>query len=141
MLQETIERDLPANAERVGAHLRKRLEGLMQESAIIGEVRGKGLLNAIELVADRKTKAMLPRTRDVPKEISDLARPARAASSTHAERRAACSGDWLMMTPPLIATVEDVDDGSSTASRAFCTRTKATCAGRTFCTGKALPLL
>jgi adenosylmethionine-8-amino-7-oxononanoate aminotransferase len=109
VLEETLERDLPGNAERVGAHLRKRLEGLMQESAIIGEVRGKGLLNAIELVADRKAKAMLPRTRDIPKEISDLA--LREGLLLYARRTAGgMYGDWLMMTPPLIATVEDVDE-------------------------------
>ena len=109
VLEETISRDLPANAERVGAHLRARLEALMRESAIIGEVRGKGLLNAIELVADKTTKAMLPRTRDVPKEISD-----RALSEgllLYARRTAGGAfGDWLMMTPPLIATIEDVDE-------------------------------
>jgi len=81
----------------------------MQESAIIGEVRGKGLLNAIELVADRKAKAMLPRTRDIPKEISDLA--LREGLLLYARRTAGgMYGDWLMMTPPLIATVEDVDE-------------------------------
>jgi len=109
VLEETIGRNLPANAERVGAHLRARLETLMQESAIIGEVRGKGLLNAIELVADKATKAMLPRTRDVPKEISD--RALAEGLLLYARRTAGGQfGDWLMMTPPLIATTEDVDE-------------------------------
>ena len=109
VLEETIERNLPANAELVGAHLRGRLETLMQESAIIGEVRGKGLLNAIELVADKSTKAMLPRTRDVPKEISDRARE--EGLLMYARRTAGGQfGDWLMMTPPLIATIADVDE-------------------------------
>jgi adenosylmethionine-8-amino-7-oxononanoate aminotransferase len=109
VLSETLDRDLPANAERVGAHLRKRLEALMGESAIIGEVRGKGLLNAIEIVADKTTKAMLPRTRDVPKEISD--RALEEGLLLYARRTAGgMYGDWLMMTPPLIATVADVDE-------------------------------
>jgi adenosylmethionine-8-amino-7-oxononanoate aminotransferase len=109
VLEETIGRNLPANAERVGAHLRARLETLMHESAIIGDVRGKGLLNAIELVADKATKAMLPRTRDVPKEISDRARE--EGLLMYARRTAGGQfGDWLMMTPPLIATTDDVDE-------------------------------
>jgi adenosylmethionine-8-amino-7-oxononanoate aminotransferase len=109
VLEEMIGRNLPANAERVGAHLRARLEALMQESAIIGEVRGKGLLNAIEIVADKTTKAMLPRTRDVPREISELALA--EGLLLYARRTAGgMYGDWLMMTPPLIATIEDVDE-------------------------------
>jgi adenosylmethionine-8-amino-7-oxononanoate aminotransferase len=109
VLEETLERGLPAQAERVGAHLRARLEALMEESAIIGEVRGRGLLNAIEIVADRATKAMLPRERDVPREIGELAL---AEGLLFYARRTAGGqfGDWLMMTPPLIAGTSDVDD-------------------------------
>jgi 4-aminobutyrate aminotransferase-like enzyme len=93
----------------VGAHLRQRLQELASSSAIIGEVRGKGLLNAIELVADKTTKAMLPRTRDVPREISDLARE--EGLLLYARRTAGgMYGDWLMMTPPLIATIADIDE-------------------------------
>jgi len=109
VLEEVLERDLAGAAERVGAHLRARLEALMPESAIIGEVRGKGLLNAIEIVADKATKAMLPRTRDVPREISDLALS--EGLLLYARRTAGGAfGDWLMMTPPLVAEVADVDE-------------------------------
>ena len=109
VMEEVLERDLVNAAERTGAHLRARLDGLMQESAIIGEVRGKGLLNAIEIVADKSTKAMLPRGRDVPREISELALA--EGLLLYARRTAGGAfGDWLMMTPPLIAEVGDVDE-------------------------------
>ena len=88
VLEETIGRNLSANAERVGAHLRARLETLMHESAIIGEVRGKGLLNAIELVADKSTKAMLPRKystspRSFSERTASILRPADAAAARY----------------------------------------------------------
>jgi adenosylmethionine-8-amino-7-oxononanoate aminotransferase len=109
VLQELLERDLVGAAERVGEHLRARLEELMRESAIIGEVRGKGLLNAIEIVADKSTKAMLPRGRDAPREISELALT--EGLLLYARRTAGGAfGDWLMMTPPLVAEVEDVNE-------------------------------
>jgi 4-aminobutyrate aminotransferase-like enzyme len=51
------ERNLLANCTEIGAYLRGRLEELQQKHEIIGEVRGMGLMQAIELVEDRKTKA------------------------------------------------------------------------------------
>jgi adenosylmethionine-8-amino-7-oxononanoate aminotransferase len=109
VLEEVVERDLAGAADRVGVHLRARLETLMQESAIVGDVRGKGLLNAIEIVADKTTKAMLPRTHDAPREISELALA--EGLLIYARRTAGGAfGDWLMMTPPLVAEIADVDE-------------------------------
>jgi 4-aminobutyrate aminotransferase len=51
------EQSLPANCAETGAYLRGRLEELQDKHEIIGEVRGMGLMQAIELVEDRKTKA------------------------------------------------------------------------------------
>jgi 4-aminobutyrate aminotransferase len=50
------EQNLPANVEQVGAYLREGLLGLQEKHALIGDVRGMGLLQALELVEDRKTK-------------------------------------------------------------------------------------
>jgi adenosylmethionine-8-amino-7-oxononanoate aminotransferase len=109
VLEETVERDLAGQAERVGAHLRARLEALMRDSAIVGDVRGKGLLNAIEIVADKTTKAMLPRSRDVPRELSELALA--EGLLLYARRTGGGAfGDWLMVTPPLIAEAADIDE-------------------------------
>jgi 4-aminobutyrate aminotransferase len=51
------EHNLPANCEETGAYLRGGLLELQERHEIIGEVRGMGLLQAIELVEDRQTKA------------------------------------------------------------------------------------
>jgi 4-aminobutyrate aminotransferase len=48
------------NAATVGAHFRGRLEGLAEKHPAIGEVRGMGLMQGIELVKDRKTKEPAP---------------------------------------------------------------------------------
>lgn len=55
-----LREDLPGNAARVGAHLKSGLEKLKNEHAIIGEVRGEGLMLQIELVKDRKSKQPFP---------------------------------------------------------------------------------
>src|SRR5690349_9690706 len=53
-------RDLLANARAQGARLRAGFEALARKYPVIGDVRGKGLFQAIEFVADRATKARLP---------------------------------------------------------------------------------
>jgi 4-aminobutyrate aminotransferase len=51
-----LKEQLIANAAAVGELLMERLRGLQAKHAIIGDVRGKGLMIGIELVRDRQTK-------------------------------------------------------------------------------------
>src|SRR5690606_20087988 len=53
VLRELMEQKLVENAERQGRKLRAGLTGLMDRYAFIGDVRGKGLLLAFELVRDK----------------------------------------------------------------------------------------
>src|SRR5262249_14350624 len=50
------EEKLLENCADTGAYLRAGLEDLQKKHEIIGDVRGMGLLQGIELVQDRKTK-------------------------------------------------------------------------------------
>lgn len=50
------ERNLASNAADTGAYLRAGLEDLKEKHTLIGDVRGMGLLQAIELVEDRQSK-------------------------------------------------------------------------------------
>jgi len=54
------EDDLRHNAAMVGAYLRERLEELKEKYAVIGDVRGLGLMQGLELVKDRETKEPHP---------------------------------------------------------------------------------
>ncbi len=54
------EDDLKTNARVVGDYLKSRLLELQEKHAIIGDVRGMGLMLGIELVKDRKTKEPNP---------------------------------------------------------------------------------
>jgi 4-aminobutyrate aminotransferase-like enzyme len=54
---EVIEtEDLKSNARVVGDYLREKLEALKQKHPLVGDVRGMGLMQALELVKDRDTK-------------------------------------------------------------------------------------
>jgi len=58
---EIVARDgLVARAATAGARLAARLRALQQRFACIGDVRGRGLLQGVEIVADRATKVPAP---------------------------------------------------------------------------------
>jgi adenosylmethionine-8-amino-7-oxononanoate aminotransferase len=99
VLTEILERDLVGNARVQGAHLRQRFDRLAEKYHIIGDVRGKGLFQAIEFVADRKTKTQLKN--------SFGQRVGRKAL----EYGLLCRFDphWIAFGPPLISTAEDID--------------------------------
>ncbi|HJZ84241.1 MAG TPA: aspartate aminotransferase family protein [Polyangia bacterium] len=48
--------NIPERAARLGARLRERLGLLKEKHPLVGDVRGLGLMQAVELVRDRKTK-------------------------------------------------------------------------------------
>jgi len=54
------EEDLKCNAAEVGGYLRQRLEELKEKYTVIGDVRGMGLMQGIELVKDRETRDPAP---------------------------------------------------------------------------------
>ncbi len=54
--------DLKRNAAEVGSYFRERLEGLKEKYTVIGDVRGLGLMQALELVKDRETKEPDPQS-------------------------------------------------------------------------------
>jgi 4-aminobutyrate aminotransferase-like enzyme len=54
---EVIEDEgLVENSEKMGAHVKKRLEDMMEEHRIIGDVRGIGLLIGVEIVKNKDTE-------------------------------------------------------------------------------------
>ena len=50
------EEDLAAQARRLGSYLKSKLHELAERFEIVGDVRGRGLLQGIELVLDRQTR-------------------------------------------------------------------------------------
>jgi 4-aminobutyrate aminotransferase-like enzyme len=60
VIKEIEDQDLRTNARVVGNYLRERLDGLKEKYPVIGDVRGLGLMQAVELVKDRTTKEPAP---------------------------------------------------------------------------------
>ncbi len=99
---ELIEEErLMDNAHTVGNHFRQGLEALKEKHTAIGDVRGMGLMQGIELVKDRKTKE-----------------PAAEMSNQVLERcrenglvvgKGGLHGNVIRMSPPLNISAPDVD--------------------------------
>jgi 4-aminobutyrate aminotransferase len=60
VLQYIEDEDLKKNAAEVGGYLREQLEGLQEKHRVVGDVRGMGLMQGLELVKDRETREPAP---------------------------------------------------------------------------------
>lgn len=109
VLEQIAKRDLVGNAERMGVALQTRLKGLMQRYALIGDVRGKGLLTAFELVADRQTMAPLDPALNAHARLVDIAYDNGLIIYSR-RTRGGTSGDHFLVCPPLIMTETQLDE-------------------------------
>ncbi len=109
VLDEIAAQDLTANAARMGEALATRLRGLMQRYPLIGDVRGKGLLAAFELMADRHTKDPLPAHLNAHARLVDIAYDNGLIIYSR-RTRGGTSGDHFLVCPPMIVTEAQLDD-------------------------------
>jgi len=97
------------NAITIGDLLKSRLIDLMQRYAFIGDVRGKGLLLAFELVADRQTMRPLPKALNAHSELVELAY--QEGLIIYSRRtRDGTEGDHFLVCPPMITTADQVEE-------------------------------
>ena len=109
---EVIEQEqLQQNAKIVGKQLLDGLSGLMHDHPIIGDVRGRGLMIAVELVKDRQSKEPAPEETAIVFEenrfnglVTSKAGPDRSV---------------LRLVPPLCLSTEDVPEIVQSMDRSF----------------------
>ncbi|WFP79119.1 aspartate aminotransferase family protein [Mesorhizobium sp. WSM4906] len=94
------ERDLVGNARKVGAHLKARLRKLVSHP-LVGEVRGVGLIAAVELVADKASKAAWGKPAALGALVNGFMQQNGVISRN--------MGDAIAFCPPLIITEAQVD--------------------------------
>ena len=97
-----IEREgLIENSARMGAHMLDRLNGL-RDHAIVGDVRGIGLMCALELVKDKATKEPFAGFGAATKILND--------SLSERGMLTRVGGNILFLAPPLTVTKQEVDE-------------------------------
>ncbi|MDT8321581.1 MAG: aspartate aminotransferase family protein [Xanthomonadales bacterium] len=107
--REILGQDLLARAAATGARLKRELESLMDVYPFVGDVRGKGLLLAFELVADRSTMRPLPAGLNAYARLVELAYE-RGLIIYSRRTREGLEGDHFMVCPPLTTTTAEVDE-------------------------------
>jgi len=107
---EAIEkRKLVQNAEKMGAYLRDRLNGLKEKYPIIGEVRGMGLIQGMEIVKERKEPAP-----DFVAEIFEMTKELGLLIG-----KGGLYGNVIRITPALTIDRGDIDQALQIMDRAF----------------------
>ena len=97
------EHDLVRNAGEVGAYLNEALKAAVGDHPIVGEVRGEGMLAAVEFVRDRDDRAFFDASEKVGIRI------AAALLERGVIGRAMPQGDILGFAPPLCLSREEAD--------------------------------
>ncbi len=111
VLEFIEEQNLLAHTAEAGVHLKAGLTALQEKHALIGEVRGMGLMWGLELVRDRQTKEPAP---------------AEATAVLEASRRnriligkGGLYGNVIRMTPPMNIARSDIDEFLVRLDRSF----------------------
>ncbi len=112
------EEKLSDNAAETGRVLKAGLEDLAGRHSLIGQVRGRGLLLAIELVKDGQTREPFPAELNVGQRLTDIAYeegliiyPRRPIQGL--------AGDHVLVAPALILTLAQVDEILTRLERAL----------------------
>jgi adenosylmethionine-8-amino-7-oxononanoate aminotransferase len=109
VIEELIEHNLIGNAERMGEILKAELMKLMDRYPFIGDVRGKGLLLAFELVQDRDSMEPLPRELNAFNELVNLSYDNGLIIYSR-RSRGGDVGDHFLVCPPLIVEQNHINE-------------------------------
>ncbi len=102
---------LQENSRVVGARLKAGLRGLMNEHRLVGDVRGMGLMLAVELVKDRGTKE--------PAKAETLQVLEEAREMGVLVGKGGIDGNVVRIKPPMCITTDDADFALDVLHRAL----------------------
>jgi 4-aminobutyrate--pyruvate transaminase len=106
------EMNIGAHVKSVGAHLQAGLRRRFADHELVGEVRGVGLIGAIELMADKHGRTNFDPKMKVGGRLAALCE----ANGVIAR---ALGGDVLAFSPPLIVTAAEIDEMLDGVARAL----------------------
>ncbi len=108
-VQRVIARDnLLANVQAMGTVLNAQLQAAFGQHNHVGDIRGRGLFQAIELVADRDTKAPFDPSRKLHAKIKSEAMARGLMVYPMGGTIDGVRGDHVLLAPPFIVTEADL---------------------------------
>jgi hypothetical protein len=102
------EEDLVAMSADKGERLKALLDARFVDHPNVGEIRGRGLLLALELVADRDTGAPFPRTERVVEGVLAEARSRGLLLYSATGNADGANGDLIVLGPPFVITNDEI---------------------------------
>jgi adenosylmethionine-8-amino-7-oxononanoate aminotransferase len=109
-VQRVIEDEqLLDRVKTLGAQLERRLTERFGNHRHVGDIRGRGLFQAIELVADRATRAPFDPALKLNQRIKAIAFEGGLGCYPAGGCMDGRSGDHVLLAPPYIATSDDID--------------------------------
>ena len=112
------EENLIAHVSEIGSYLFECAEAL-KKHAIVGEIRGKGLLFGLELVRDRVTREPFPAAAEVQQRLHKFFMHKGLSCPTTGSSLEWKNGDDCRLSPPFIITREQIDEIVSILDEAF----------------------
>jgi adenosylmethionine-8-amino-7-oxononanoate aminotransferase len=113
------EERLVERARLKGDELQRRLRERFQNHPHIGDIRGRGLLVALELVADRRSKTPFPAERRLWAKIKALALEEGLICYPGGGTADGIAGDHVLLAPPYIVSDGELDEMVDKLSRAI----------------------
>jgi adenosylmethionine-8-amino-7-oxononanoate aminotransferase len=92
-----------------GDRLRVLLEGRLSEDSHVGEVRGRGLMVGLELVADRRTREPFPRAARVTEAVVRAASERGLLVYSGTGNANGVDGDTILLGPPFVVTEAEIE--------------------------------
>jgi adenosylmethionine-8-amino-7-oxononanoate aminotransferase len=109
-VQEVIRRDrLLENVRAMGEHLHRRLAERLGNHPHVGDIRGRGLLRAVEFVADRVTKAPFAPELELHKLVKRQAMARGLMVYPMGGTIDGVRGNHILLAPPFIVEASQVD--------------------------------
>jgi adenosylmethionine-8-amino-7-oxononanoate aminotransferase len=109
VLQRIVELRLVDRARVTGERLLDGLRAALDQSEIVGDVRGLGLLICVELVQDRPSKKPFPRSARITEKALDRAMELGLLLYPSTGNVDGTDGDYLLIGPPLTLLEEESD--------------------------------
>jgi len=103
------EEKLLDRVKELGNHLERRLTERFGNHRHVGDIRGRGLFQAIELVADRATKQPFDASLKLNQKIKAIAFEGGLGCYPSGGTVDGKSGDHVLLAPPYICTADDID--------------------------------
>lgn len=109
-IETLIEDDLVNNADKIGTYLLTRLQETLLPFWFVGDVRGQGMMQGVELVRDKKTKETFPVGLGIAEKLTLALVRNKVIVYPGTGNADGENGDQFLLAPPLILTKDQADE-------------------------------